>query len=97
MLILEAVPYAMAFGGILGVFGFFGDWLIFAGKTFGWFAFVVLKSQITVIDFFANSFQWSAFNMEKGKISLFFIAGYYLIVAIIINRYKTRRFSDKNF
>ena len=97
MLILEAVPYAMAMGGILGVFGFFGDWLIFAGKTFGWFAFVVLKYQVIIIDFFANSFQWSAFNMEKGKISLFFVAGYYLIVAIIINRYKTRRFSDKNF
>jgi len=88
MLILEAVPYAMAMGGVLGFFSFFSSGLVFIGKAFGWFAFVILKYQIAVIDFFANNFQWSALNMEKGKIGSVFIVGYYLVVAIIIMKSK---------
>jgi len=84
-LILEFVSYVMLAGFILGVVSFLGA----IGYPIAWLAsgvaWVVLKYQITVINFFARDF---SLNFE-WPLSVFLMGGviYYLLLIIFIRRW----------
>ncbi len=74
VLVLFAVPYAMASGFATGMLGFFWEPL---GWIAGWISWSLLEYQIRLIEFFAG---FPAASIELGRIAIIPILGFYSIL-----------------
>jgi len=85
VLILPLIPYAMLLGFLANLVAIFSDIL---GKISGLGAFLVLDYVIKIIHLLA-SVKFAALNL--GKISPFFIIGYYLLIMMIYGMIKIKK------
>jgi competence protein ComEC len=83
-LVLPVIPLIMILGLITAIFGLL--WQP-AALIASWFAWVPLTYFIKVVEWFGN-LPWASF--ELGKISFWWVVGYYLVLGIIILNSKSK-------